>query len=85
MDKKRGKKKLIKAVWRGLAGEEIRSEEYVRYLICKDMHWDYYTYESQPAFFIEEVLTIMNLEGQKSKKDARDLERKSKSMSRRKR
>jgi len=54
-------------------------------MICKDMHWDYYTYESQPAFFIEEVLTIMNLEGQKSKKDARDLERKSKSMSRRKR
>lgn len=26
------------------------------------MGWDYYTYQSQPRFFIEELLLIMNQE-----------------------
>jgi hypothetical protein len=33
------------------------------------MGWDYYTYENQPPFFIEEVILIMNQEAQKAKAD----------------
>lgn len=47
----------------------IKSEEYIRYLICKEMNWDYYTFESQPPFFIETILLFMNQEGQKMKQD----------------
>ncbi len=63
----------------GLYGQSaIRSEAYTRYVVCKEMGWDWHTYMAQPPFFIEEILLIMNQEAQKEKKDAKDLERKSK-------
>lgn len=31
------------------------------------MGWDYYTYETQPVFFIEEILIFMNRENSKNK------------------
>ena len=33
------------------------------------MGWDYYTYMAQPAFFIEEILLIMNQESQKERRE----------------
>lgn len=34
--------------------EEI-PESTRRYLICQHMHWDYWTYQAQPAFYRDEV------------------------------
>ena len=55
-----------------------RSEAYIRYVICKEMGWDYYTFQAQPAYFIEEIMIIMNQEAQKENKDASEARRKSK-------
>lgn len=55
-----------------------RSEAYVRYVICKEMGWDYFTFESQPAFFVEEIMLIMNQEAQKQDKEAKEAKSKSK-------
>jgi len=33
--------------------------------------WDYYTYERQPAFFIEEIMVILNQEAEKEKNEAK--------------
>lgn len=52
-------------------GNSVRSYEYTRYSICEKMGWDYYTFESQPVFFIEEILIFMLQEHEKVKKDAR--------------
>ncbi|MHA1842394.1 MAG: hypothetical protein ACTSYW_10510 [Candidatus Heimdallarchaeota archaeon] len=37
--------------------------------MCKQFGWDYYTYEKQPAWFIEELTIIMNQEALKEKKE----------------
>lgn len=34
------------------------------------MGWDYYTFENQPQFFVEEIMLIMYQEAQKEKNDA---------------
>ncbi len=61
----------------GLASEGgVRSEAYIRYKVCQEMKWDYYTYMIQPPFFIEEILLIMNQEGQTEKRQAREAEKK---------
>lgn len=52
-----------------LYGESGTSESYQRYIICKEFGWDYYTYNNQPTFFIEEIMTIINLEVGKQKKE----------------
>jgi len=46
------------------------SEAYQRYVFCKTFGWDYYQYDSQPAWFIEELLIIMNQENKKQKREA---------------
>ena len=62
-----------------LYGEgKVRSEAYGRYVVCKEMGWDYYTFMAQPPFFIEEVLIIMNQQSQKEQKEISSAERKSK-------
>jgi len=47
----------------------VNSEEFTRYAICKHMGWDYYTFEKQPPFFIEEILIFMMQENNKQKID----------------
>lgn len=47
--------------------EKVRSEEYARFLICKTMGWDLYTYESQPPYFIDQIMIFLNMEAQASK------------------
>jgi hypothetical protein len=37
-------------------------QEYTRYHICKEMGWDYFTYLSQPSFFIDEIIDCINAE-----------------------
>lgn len=54
----------------------IRSEAYVRYVVCKEMGWDWYTYMAQPPFFIEEILLIMGQEQAKEKREMQTAERK---------
>jgi len=36
--------------------------EYSRYKICRRMGWDYFTFNSQPAFFVEEIASCMEAE-----------------------
>jgi hypothetical protein len=48
------------------------SEIYARYTICREMGWDYYTYEAQPASFIDEIRIIMQQEAQKAIKDQKE-------------
>jgi hypothetical protein len=36
--------------------------EYSRYVICRRMGWDYFTFNSQPAFFINEISECMEAE-----------------------
>lgn len=31
-------------------------------LICEKFHWDYYTYISQPSWFIENIFNYMSAE-----------------------
>ncbi len=63
----------------GLTGEGgVRSEAYVRYKICQEFGWTYYEYMSQPPFFIEEILLIMNQEAQTEKRQAKQAESKAK-------
>jgi hypothetical protein len=40
-------------------------------VLCQKFGWDYFTYESQPAKFIEELLIIMNQEALKEKQEAK--------------
>jgi hypothetical protein len=37
-------------------------KEFIRYFICRKMGWDYYTYMSQPAFFIDEIMDCIYAE-----------------------
>lgn len=53
-----------------LYGKPGNSESYQRYILCKEFHWDFETYESQPNFWIDEILVIMHQEAQKQEKDA---------------
>lgn len=70
----------MKELVMGLTGESgVRSEAYIRYKICQEFSWTYYEYMSQPPFFIEEILLIMNQEGQTEKRQAKEAERKAKS------
>ena len=63
----------------GLTSESgVRSEAYIRYRVCQEFGWTYYEYMSQPPFFIEEILLIMNQEGQNEKRQTREAERKAK-------
>lgn len=39
----------------------------MRYRICKDMGWDFYTYEGQPIFFLEEIMIFLMQESNKEK------------------
>jgi|TARA_R110001599_G_scaffold242447_1_gene442057 hypothetical protein len=34
----------------------------IRVQICREMNWDYWTYQSQPAEFINEILGVMMAE-----------------------
>jgi hypothetical protein len=34
------------------------------------MHWDFYTYESQPLFFIQELVIFLNQESLREKDEA---------------
>jgi hypothetical protein len=42
--------------------ENAIGEEYLRYYICRKMGWDYFTYISQPSFFIAEIIDCMQAE-----------------------
>jgi hypothetical protein len=42
-------------------GEAV-PQEYLRFIVCKKMGWDYYTFMQQPDFFVEEVLICMQAE-----------------------
>lgn len=46
--------------------------------MCKEFGWDYFTYEKQPAVFIDELLVIMNQIAEKEKREKNDAERKAK-------
>lgn len=35
--------------------------------ICQRMHWDYYTYISQPQWFIEMIIDKMKIDARKEK------------------
>jgi hypothetical protein len=54
-----------------LHGKAGFSEAYQRYAICKEFGWDYYTYESQPAWFIQEINLIQNQEAEKIKSEVK--------------
>lgn len=51
-------------------GGKAHSAEYMRFVICERMHWDYYTYERQPVFFLEQLVIFMNQEALQSKDEA---------------
>lgn len=55
-----------------VAGEKRPSEEFGRFVICREMGWDWWTFENQPSFFIEEIAIILK---QESQKNAMDLSR----------
>lgn len=44
------------------------------------MGWDYYTYEAQPPFFIEQILIIMNQVRQKENQELNAQKNKAKSI-----
>ena len=52
-------------------GQKVNSEEYLRYIICKEMKWDYYTYMNQPEHFLEEITIFIVQEGEKANRDAK--------------
>lgn len=58
----------------------VSSEPYQRYVICKTFGWDFYIYESQPTWFIEELAIIMNQEAQKENKEVNKVKRSSKAI-----
>jgi len=35
--------------------------------ICQKMHWDYYTFQAQPIWFIEMIIEKMKIDGIKEK------------------
>lgn len=47
----------------------MQSEEYIRYVICKEFGWDFHTYESQPQFFLQEVLLFLIQERNRERND----------------
>lgn len=49
--------------------QRVVSEEYERYIVCKEMGWDYYTFESQPPFFLEQLIIFMSYENKRVKLD----------------
>lgn len=53
-----------------------QSESYSRYKICREMGWDYYTYESQPFWFIQEITLCMFHESQEEMRQQKRLQAK---------
>lgn len=43
-------------------------------MMCKEFGWDYFTYEKQPAIFIDELVVVMNAIATKEKQDANEQE-----------
>ena len=50
------------------ANGSVKSEEYLRYIICKEFGWDYYTYEAQPPSFLEEIYIFMVQENNRERR-----------------
>jgi len=48
-------------------GHSVQSFEYDRFAICKEMGWDYYQFEAQPEFFLQEVRIYLNQISEKMK------------------
>lgn len=57
-------------------GGRAKSEEYIRYIICKEFGWDYETYEKQPLFFIEEIIIFLTQEAERDKREVDNMNRK---------
>ena len=45
-----------------MLGKGVADPDYIRYAVCKKMGWDYWTYQAQPAPFIQDILTFIALE-----------------------
>jgi len=41
--------------------------ETVRYMVCRHMGWDYWTYRRQPVSFLDEVIEHMKIDMQNPK------------------
>lgn len=48
-------------------GGAIASDEYARFVICREMGWDYHTYDAQPDFFLEEIMIFLRQENEKGR------------------
>lgn len=56
--------------------EQLPCDELVRYQICKAMGWDFYTFESQPPFFIDQLVIFLNQEALREKNQNAELKAK---------
>lgn len=63
-----------------MMGRAGHSEAYKRYLICSKFKWDFYTYEQQPTWFIDELMIILNQEAQQKSREAKKASRGSSNM-----
>lgn len=46
----------------------------MRYVVCKTMGWDFYTYERQPVFFLEEIFVFLKQESEAQEAEMKSLE-----------
>lgn len=51
----------------------------MRYIICKEFGWDFFTYEAQPPFFLDEIGIFMMQESEKQQEDSKSVKIKQKS------
>jgi len=47
------------------------SEEIFTVIICQEMGWDFWQYESQPEWFLDLLKIKLNLDAEKQNRDAR--------------
>lgn len=46
-------------------------EQTIRYIICKTMHWDWWTYYEQPPEFLNDILEHLTVEAIVTKNNAK--------------
>jgi hypothetical protein len=53
-----------------LGDDEISiPDEYIDFCVIREMGWDWWTYEMQPDFFIEQIFAFMSAEKKAKRKD----------------
>lgn len=56
-------------------GGQVNSEEYKRFVLCREFGWTYEEYSNQPPFFTEELMIFLIQESKKNENDLKPIKK----------